>query len=255
MVLHSQGQVIPFVYKAIETPNDVATCNAAISCLSDLLFMVDENERDSVQRQNSFNKILCNRDHLIDSILESIKSPSVSRDIKPSLFTCLSCFFWVVSDFCIGCIPRCLAASLDASRYELDTFDEESKEWVNKLYSSIVDLWDSMSAAANRNPNAIQNALPTILEFINRIVNLDYICDQLIKNCVLMLRDLGYQLRSYYAKLVRGFDEVSKEQILDNPGTSTLFSRCMNIDNESESIAQEAYTTLKTVSNGTYTSW
>lgn len=165
--------------------------------------MIDENEQDSVQRQNYFNQVLRYRDELIHSILDSIQSPSVSRDIKPSLFTCLSCFFWVVADFCIGCIPLCLKASIEASKYIIDTYDEETIEWVNKLYSSIIDLWDSFSAAASRNPQVIIEAVPAILDFVNRIVNLEYICDQVIKSCVLMLRDIGFQLRSIIAKQVR----------------------------------------------------
>ena len=173
--------------------------------------MIDENERDSVQRQNYFNQILRCRDELIRSILSSIESPSVSRDIKPSLFTCLSCFFWVVSDFCIACIPTCLQASIEASMYMIDSYDEETIEWINKLYSSIIDLWDSLSAAASRNPQVITNAVPNILNFVNRIVNLEYICDQVIKNCVLMLRDLGFQLRSDVAKQVRKNDVVYNE--------------------------------------------
>ena len=137
----------------------------------------------------------------------------------------------------------------------IDSYDEETIEWINKLYSSIIDLWDSLSAAASRNPVIIISAVPSILNFVNRIVNLEYICDQVIKNCVLMLRDLGFQLRSDVAKQVRKNDVLYNEQILDNPGTSTLFTRCMNIDEECMDIAKEAFNTLKSVSSGQYTSW
>lgn len=200
--IDSQDQIIPFVEKAIQIPNDTATCNAAITCLSDLLFMIDEIDHSRMEKQNYLGKVLQNLEMLSQSILASIDSPNVSRDIKPNLFTCLSCFFWVACDYCASFITKAMNAAIGASNYMIDTFDEESIEWINRLYAAVVDMWDAFVVSGTHFGNLGKDYVPAILEFIQRIVNLQYISNQVIKNCVLLLRDLAFQYKTSVAKTV-----------------------------------------------------
>lgn len=164
--------------------------------------MIDDIDNTHAEKQNYLGKVLQNRDILLTSILTSIDSSNVSRDIKPNLFTCLSCFFWVACGYCVDFIPQAVSAAVGATNYMIDTFDEDSIEWINRLYAAVVDMWDALVVSGSRSSQAGKESLPVILDFIQRITNLQYISNQVVKNCVLLLRDIAFQYKSAVAKKV-----------------------------------------------------
>ena len=193
---------MPYVVKTLNTPNDISTCNAAITCLSDLLFIIDESVKEPIQKKNCYGKINRHRDAIMNSILNGIQSPNVSREIKPHLFSCLSCFFWSIPEFCISYIPKCVEASLAASSHVISSYDEDTIEWINQLYLAIVEFWDSLSSAQNHNPQVVQSVVPQILNFVDHILKVNYLQPELYKNCILMLRDIANEFKSELAKEV-----------------------------------------------------
>ena len=193
----AQGQLLPFIISAITTPSDVSTCRSAITCFSDLLLIIGDTVTDPVQKQNCLSQIIHYRDRLMSSIFESLRSSDVPRDIKPDLFTCISCMFWELSDYCLVLVPACIQVSMGAAAYPVEELvSDDDWEWADRLFCSVVELWDSLYNAVPRNDPPIRESFSDML--------------QLIKSTVLMIRDLAVSLGPESCSMV-GMWGVRKE--------------------------------------------
>lgn len=231
---------------AINTPNDVHTCRSAITCLGNILHTVGSiDELTFDEKIQIFNPILALRDDLIKSLVESLQNGDVERDIKPDLFICLSDIFWELSDYCLYHVETVMKLSLDAANYPVDTIiDEEGMEWLDRLFCSVVDLWDALSECAQKCQGIVENSLQPILVFISHVVVWNAASAQLIKACVLMLRDLGIAL---------GYTAAT--MILNTPCFDSLLVRALSGGDECTAAATECRDTLQRVMRHEYISW
>ena len=190
--------------KAIETPNDVHTCRGAITCLGDILQTVgamDELSRD--QRMQVFAPILSSADAIFASLFASLRDGDVERDIKPDLFTCCADFFWELPGECQQYMDAAVSLTVDATHYPVDQIhNEEGLEWLDKLFCAVVDVWDAIVVAGSSVANAITRNLSSIMQFLGHVNVWNNASAQLVKGCLLFLRDAGVCFRDSFIQTV-----------------------------------------------------
>ena len=190
--------------KAVETPNDVHTCRGAITCLGDILHTVgamDELSRD--QKMQGFAPILASADALFASLFASLRDGDVERDIKPDLFTCCADFFWELPAECRQYVDAAVSLTIDATRYPVDqVHGEEGLEWLDKLFCAIVDVWDALVVAGRAVADPVSQNLPSIMQFLGHVNVWSNASRDLIKGCILFLRDAGVCFRDSFIQTV-----------------------------------------------------
>lgn len=150
----------------------MSTCRSAITCFSDLLLTIGDTVENPTQRQNMMSQIIHYRNTLFDSIFASLVSSEVPRDIKPDLFSCLSCMFWELSDYCLVLVERCLTSTFGAADYPVEELESDDDwEWADRLYCAVVEVWDAMNMAVARNGEPIRQAFPRMMEFACRVTD------------------------------------------------------------------------------------
>ena len=175
----------------------MSTCRSAITCFSDLLLTIGDTVENPTQRQNMMSQIIHYRNTLFDSIFASLVSSEVPRDIKPDLFSCLSCMFWELSDYCLVLVERCLTSTFGAADYPVEELESDDDwEWADRLYCAVVEVWDAMNMAVARNGEPIRQAFPRMMEFACRVTMNDRSSPQLIRSTLLMIQDLATALGS-----------------------------------------------------------
>ena len=188
---------------AISQPNDVSTCRCAINCFSDILLTIGSSESTQEQQQCAA-QIQKVHNMLITSVVESLKSSNTPSDILPDLFTCLSCFYWEMKELILPFTQQILEISYVASSTtNISTTYQEDLEWYERLFCSVVELWDSISnVVLTLGPNA-DSFLQDALNLVGRVMVSKFDSQQLDKAMVLMLRDLAYEMGERAAKMVR----------------------------------------------------
>ena len=179
----------------------MSTCTSAIVCINDLLFAIDNLVQDAIAKQNYFSQILHFRDAIFNSLISSMSSPSVSEDLKPILFECLSCFFWVVPDYSIAYIPSCVSIIKDASKHQPEYLDDDMVERTNKLYHAIMQLWDSLTAAKSRNPILIAETIPYLLDFVDMLDHLQFVEPKVLLECLTLVQDFASNYKEEATKV------------------------------------------------------
>lgn len=187
---------------AISQPNDVSTCRCAINCFSDLLLTIgiDKNAQEAQQCAAQIQKV---HNVLIQSVVESLKSPNTPSDIVPDLFTCLSCFYWEMKELILPFTQQILEISYVASNTtDVSSAYQEDLDWYERLFCSIVELWDSMSNVVGTMGLNANSFLQDALHLVGRVMVCKFDSPQLEKAMMLMLRDLAYEMGEPGAKMV-----------------------------------------------------
>ena len=140
---------------------------------------------------------------LIKSVVESLKSSNTPSDILPDLFTCLSCFYWEMKELILPFTQEILEISYVASSTtNITTTFQEDLEWYERLFCSVVELWDSISNVVLTMGPTADSFLQDALNLVGRVMVSKFDSQQLDKAMVLMLRDLAYEMGERAAKMV-----------------------------------------------------
>ena len=173
----------------------MSTCRSAITCFSDQLLTNGDTVQNRTQRQNMLSQVIHYRDTILNSIFASLVSSEVPRDIKPDLFSCLSCMFWELSDYCLVRVDNCLDATFGVVDYPVEELqNDDDWEWADRLYCAVVEVWDAMHMAVARNGEPIRRAFPRMMNFACRVTMNDKSSPQLIRSTLLMIQDLATAL-------------------------------------------------------------
>lgn len=100
---------------------------------------------------------------------------------------------------------RILNISNIAVTTPIDAWDEDDKIWVERLYCSVVELWDSMSTTVFSMGENAMTFLKGALEFVGRILVSKLDSPQLAKSMLLMLRDIACEMGERGANYVRSW--------------------------------------------------
>ena len=90
-----------------------------------------------------------------------------------------------------------------SSTTNITTTYQEDLEWYERLFCSVVELWDSISNVVRTlGPNA-ESFLQDALNLVGRVMVSKFDSQQLDKAMVFMLRDLAYEMGDGAVKMVR----------------------------------------------------
>lgn len=193
---------MPYIVMAISQPNDVSTCRCAINCFSDVLLTIGSCE-GTMEQQQCQAQIQQVHNVLIKSVVESLKSANTPSDILPDLFTCLSCFYWEMKELIMPFTQQILEISYVATQTtDVETTYQEDLEWYERLFCSVVELWDSISNVIQTLGLTANSLLQGALDLVRRVMVSKFDSPQLEKAMILMLRDLAYEMGEQAAKMV-----------------------------------------------------
>lgn len=89
-----------------------------------------------------------------------------------------------------------------SSTTNITTTFQEDLEWYERLFCSVVELWDSISNVVLTMGPTADSFLQDALNLVGRVMVSKFDSQQLDKAMVLMLRDLAYEMGERAAKMV-----------------------------------------------------